>query len=390
MDMGEGIVKKPSLLRLFLEFLKLGATGFGGLAIIAYIQRDICEKRKWLDPETFAHGLALAQVIPGSPTTQVSAYVGLKLRGIPGALLSFVAYNLPAFMLMLGLTYLYERVHDLPKAVSIFAGLQVVIMAIILHAVWTFARSFLKTPRQFSIAAVALVWSVLKIHPMIVIIFSALLGLFWYRGQPFQAAESRQSKPSYGYKTILILLLVLAGWFAAFFFFDRKMFELAFAMFRVDLFAFGGGYAAIPLMFHEVVTRYHWLDAKTLMSGVALGQVTPGPVIITATFIGYLFQGLAGALVATISIYAPSLLILIAAVPYFDRLQNNPYFNRAIGGVLCAFVGLLAWLAYSFGAKVPWDPAGVILAAAALLALLLKVETVWVVLAGIIVSFLWS
>jgi chromate transporter len=312
------------------------------------------------------------------------------LRGIPGALLSFLAYNLPAFMLMLGLTYLYERVHELPKAVSIFAGLQAVIMAIILHAVWTFARSFLKTPRQFSIAFVALIWSILGVHPILVLIFSVALGLFWYRGQPFKAAEGRPAKPSYGYKTILILLLVLAGGFAAIFLLDRKMFELAFAMFRVDLFAFGGGYAAIPLMFHEVVTRYQWLDAKTLMSGVALGQVTPGPIIITATFIGYLTKGIAGALVATISIYAPSLLILIAAVPYFDRLQNNPYFNRATGGVLCAFVGLLTWLAYSFGAKVPWDPALAIMAGAALLALLLKVETVWVVLVGISVSFLWS
>jgi chromate transporter len=157
-------------------------------------------------------------------------------------------------------------------------------------------------------------------------------------------------------------------------------------MARIDLFAFGGGFTSVPLMFHEVVDARHWLDQSTFLNGIALGQVTPGPIVITATFVGYLLFGPLGALIGTISVFLPSFLIVVAVAPYFDRLSGSPYFNRAIRGVSASFVGLLLSVTINFATGVPWDLPRALLAGAAFVALRLRVEILWVVLLATVVS----
>jgi len=156
----------------------------------------------------------------------------------------------------------------------------------------------------------------------------------------------------------------------------------------VDIFAFGGGFASVPLMLHEVVDVHHWLDSRTFMDGIALGQVTPGPIVITATFVGYQVAGVLGALVGTIGIFTPSFLMVLVTVPYLDRLQHSLWFRRALRGVLASFVGLLVAVAISFGFAVSWSILAVVLALAAFAALRLKVDILWVVLVGATVSTL--
>ena len=157
-------------------------------------------------------------------------------------------------------------------------------------------------------------------------------------------------------------------------------------MFRIDLFAFGGGFASVPLMFHEVVNVNSWMDSKTFLNGIALGQITPGPIVITATFIGYVLYGILGGIIATVSVFLPSFLIVVGVAPYFNKLRGFPYFNKAVSGILSSFVGLLFAVTVLFALKIPWDFFRVLLAIAAFVALLLKVEIYWVVIAGIIIS----
>jgi chromate transporter len=157
-------------------------------------------------------------------------------------------------------------------------------------------------------------------------------------------------------------------------------------MSKIDLIAFGGGFASVPLMFHEIVEVRSWMDASTFLNGIVLGQFTPGPIVITATFVGYLVHGLLGALVATIAIFLPSFLILVGVAPWFDRLRTSPWFTRAIGGVLCSFVGLLFTVTVRFALNVHWDWPHLALGAAALTALVLKVDILWVVVAGTAIS----
>ena len=169
---------------------------------------------------------------------------------------------------------------------------------------------------------------------------------------------------------------------------DRALFALAALMMQVDLFAFGGGFASVPLMLHEVVDVRQWLDGKTFMDGIALGQVTPGPIVITATFVGYQVAGLSGAIVGTLGIFTPSLFVVLLTVPYFDRLRQSLLFRRAVRGVLATFVGLLAAVAVNFALSIAWSIPSVILAAVAFAALRLKIDVLWVVLVGAVVSIL--
>ncbi len=163
---------------------------------------------------------------------------------------------------------------------------------------------------------------------------------------------------------------------------DRRLFALATLMLNVDIFAFGGGFASVPLMLHEVVDVRHWLDAKTFMDGIALGQVTPGPIVITATFVGYQIGGVPGAVVGTVAVFTPSFLMVLVTVPYFDRLQHSLWVRRGLRGVLASFVGLLAAVAVNFGMAVSWSIPASLIAVAAFAALRFKIDILWVVLIG--------
>ena len=167
---------------------------------------------------------------------------------------------------------------------------------------------------------------------------------------------------------------------------NNELFALGAVMLKIDIFAFGGGFASLPLMLHEVVMGRGWLDSKTFMDGIALGQVTPGPIVITATFVGYLVYGLSGAIVATIAIFTPSFFMLVIVAPFFDRLKNSVYFLRAIDGVFASFVGLLLYVCFKFATTVPWDIARILLGLAALAALIRKVDILYIVLAGAVIS----
>ena len=172
------------------------------------------------------------------------------------------------------------------------------------------------------------------------------------------------------------------------FFLDQRLFDLALMMTKIDFFAFGGGYGSVPLMFNEVVTVKQWMASQTFMDGIALGQVTPGPIVITATFVGFLHAGLPGALAATTAIFAPSLILLTAVVPTFDRFRHSIFFQRAMHGILVSFTGLLLSVTLRFALAIPWNLSRMVLVVMALLALWRKIDILWVVLAGTAISAL--
>ncbi|MGB8656287.1 MAG: chromate efflux transporter [Candidatus Zixiibacteriota bacterium] len=377
---------KPTIVHLFVSFLRLGATAFGGPSMVAYIRRMAVEQKRWLDEGTFRDGIALCQMIPGATAMQTAAYVGLRTRGVIGAGASFVGFGLPAFLLMMMLSALYTDTHTLPAVVSAFNGLQAIIVAIVANATISFGRTSLKNWKHFIIAGIAAVMFGLGVNPILVILFAALFGLVFIGSKPLALRPTADSGVPHSSKPLLLLLALTAIGFLALLLLQRTLFDLAALMFRVDLFAFGGGFASVPLMFHEVVQVRGWLDGTTFLNGIALGQVTPGPIVITATFVGYLLHGLLGGLIATISVFSPSFMILVGSMPYFDRLRSSPYFNKAIGSILCTFVGLLLTVTFRFAWNVHWDFVRIILASSAFVALFLKVDILWVVVIGTLIS----
>ena len=228
------------------------------------------------------------------------------------------------------------------------------------------------------------------VSPILVIVLASLAGLLITdAGQKnpgkvvFPSPGQSGTKNSFG-----LFIAGVAGFFLLLFFVERRYFDLALLMAKIDLFAFGGGFASIPLMLHELVDVRGWIDAGTFMNGIVLGQVTPGPIVITATFVGYLLYGIPGGAIATIGVFLPSFLILVGITPYFERLRSSPYFNRAIHGILCSFVGLLLRVVGSFAVDVQWNAPHLVLFAATFVALYLKVDILWVFLGGTVITLL--
>jgi len=373
-----------------VSFFRLGLTAFGGPAMVAHIRELSIARHGWLNERDFKNGVALCQSIPGATAIQMTAYVGLKSGGVAGALASYVGFGLPAFILMLIFSALYARYNSLPEIGSLFSGLQVIVVAIILNAMYAFGKSNVKNIRSAVIAilSAALFWW--GISPFLVVIGAGLAGAIL-----FQKARSEPPSPQTEQKSMhweagkiialgCILLAALVGLYVV----NDVLFTLAAIMLKIDLFAFGGGFASLPLMLHEIVTVKGWMTNGTFMDGIALGQVTPGPIVITSTFVGYIVQGLAGAVVATIAIFTPSFFLVVTVAPIFDRLKSSPFFARVIEGILASFVGLLIYVLIKFALAVPWDVVRIILGLAALAALIRKVDILYIVPAGAVLSVL--
>lgn len=381
------MIYQPSLAQLFFAFLRLGTTAFGGPSMVAYIRKLAVERKSWLSAREFSDGVAFCQMIPGATAMQTAAYVGLRLRGVAGAAVSFIGFGLPAFALMLFFAVMYAQTGTLPAVTAAFSGLQAVVVAVVANAALSFGKTTLTNWKHgvLSLAAALMFW--VNIHPLVVILVAGGLGwLILTIPKITPLNENPSAAVPFYKKTLALILLAIGIGFAGLYYFSEDLFSLALLMFRVDLMAFGGGFASVPLLYHEVVEVNHWLNSQTFMNGIVLGQVTPGPIVITATFIGYLLSGILGALVASVCIFVPSFLLVIGLSPFFNRLSISPVFQKIIRGILCSFVGLLVSVMLRFGFQVQWDLIHGILAAGALVALFRKVDILWVVLVGTILS----
>lgn len=377
--------EQPSYIDLFQAFFWMGLTAFGGLAMFINVRKYVVDKRKWLDADTFDSGLALCQVIPGAIIMQLVAYIGLKLKGIRGAVVCFIGFGLPAFLIMFILSVLYKHTKNISGVELVLTGLRVIIVAIVANAAYIFGKKNFRNVNDWIISAVAAGLFLTRLHPALVLLIAALAGLLFSKKEFSVPEKSVKSKTFWFFLLAMFLtgisLLIL-------FILTREYFTLATLMLRIDLFSFGGGLASMPIMYHELVDLYGWFDAHTFMDGAILGQVTPGSIIIAATFFGYMHFGIFGSLLATIYVFTPSFLILMGIIPFFDKLRTYPQFNKVINGILCSFVGLLVIVTYRFTIGIHWSLFNILLALTAFILLVRKVEIIWIVLGGIIVSIL--
>jgi len=357
--------------------------------MVAYIRSFAVDRKHWLDSETFSSGVAFCQMIPGATAMQTAAYVGLRTRGILGAAAAFIGFGLPAFLLMLAFSALYAGNQNLPVVVSAFSGLQAIIVAILAYATFSFGKTTLKGWKRFIIAGIAALLFGFNVNPILVILLAAMMG-FWLiqPGQPSADPASAIGQEETHIRPVLLILCATSIGVLLLFLLKPTLFDLFILMFRIDLTAFGGGFASVPLMFHEIVEVRNWMNGQTFMNGIILGQVTPGPIVITATFVGFLLDGVYGAIIATIGIFLPSFMLVVGISPYYNRFRSSPYFNKVIYGVLCSFVGLLLAVTIRFTLDVQWDIRHLVLGIAAFVALYLKVDILWVVVAGTIISVL--
>ena len=373
---------------LFLSFFRLGLTAFGGPAMVAYIKELSVKQNTWLDEQDFKDGVVICQSIPGATAMQTAAYVGLRTRGIKGALFAYIGFGLPAFVFMLILSFLYVKFNSLNQVGALFKGLAVIVVAIVANATYSFGKSSIRDYKELLIATMAAILFWLGLSPFLVIIGAALFGMIIFSQDKSISSfvYDKRTSNKIIYKRIGLLFILLLAALAALYFANFKLFSIATLMLKIDTFAFGGGFASVPLMLHEVVSVKRWMDYKTFMDGIALGQITPGPIVITATFVGLIVDGIRGAVVATAAVFTPSFLILLLVTPVFDRLKSSVLFSKATKGILASFGGLLFFVTMKFALAVPWDVVKIIVGVAALAALIKRINVIYVVLIGAIIS----
>ncbi len=373
-------------------FLRIGATAYGGPAIVAQIRKVTVGDKGWLTEEEFAESLAFCQTLPGAIAVQTAAHVAWRLRGPMGALVATVTYVLPAFLLMLGLSAAYVATGSVAWVEAALQGLHAVVVAIILDSILSMLKPALRDWRGVLLAALAAGALVLRAGALLVLLGSALVAvpLFWGQAPPDRKGEGEGRRPpSHGWRSVAgilaaaaIFALAVVGAGAL----DPRLPALAVTMVKVDLLAFGGGYTAVALMHDQVVRVHPWLTNQQFLDGLVMGQMTPGPVILTATFIGYQVAGVAGAFMATAAIFMPSWLLLALLAPQFARIRGLAWVYRMVRGLLAAFVAMLVWVLIQVGGDAVSDWRGLALGAAAFAALRLKVAPLWVVGGGIVVS----
>src|SRR3990172_2120763 len=342
------MTRRLSLWSLFWIFFRIACTSFGGfMALISVVENVIVERKKLMKHHDMLEGISLASILPGPVAVKLVVYVGYRLRGGLGALVSAVAAILPAFVFIVVLAYAYFRWGDIPAVSRLFLGFIPAVVAVIVAAAWNMSRKSIPGWREAALAAVAagVLLGVGGFFSTVGIIVGAgVVGWLWFRhdlptpvkGAPAGARKKRKRKDKSFKRRLDVRALFLAGapftavpvWQL-----DPGILLKLFLVFAgMSVMLFGGGYVFIPIIQEIVVGGHRWVTQKEFIDGVAMSQVTPGPIMVSAAFIGYKVAGLAGALAATVGIFTPPALVMLASARVLERIQRSAAIKGAPRG----------------------------------------------------------
>jgi len=372
-----------SLLNLFLSFLKVGSTAFGGfMALISVVENVFVTRTKRIEHNDMLDGISLASMLPGAVAVNVVAYVGYRLHGVAGVIVSVLAVVLPSFLLILLLSHLYLRYGAIPAVNNIFNGFMPAVTAVIVATAWNLGRKTIITWRQgiISLAAFSglLLWGGFLLTAATVFL-GGMAGLILFHPRIEARVESAaQNKP--GQPTSLHILAPIPLLLIATVNTD-VVGKLLVVFGGMSLMLFGGGYVFIPLIQQVVVEGYGWVTRQEFVDAIALGQITPGPILISATFIGYKVAGVAGAVAATVGIFAPSVVLMVLSTRGMHKMKTSQLFQRALMGVRPAVIGLIAAAAVVVGRSAPLHWVSLVIFVISLILLLrLKVPVAAIIL----------
>src|SRR5437667_678867 len=343
-----------SLARFCGYFLWLGTTGFGGpIALAGYMQRDLVERRRWVSKEDYMEGLALAQLAPGPLAAQLAIYLGYLRAGTLGASLVGLAFVGPSFLMVLAISAAYVRFGGLPWMQPAFYGIGAAVVAVIARSAWKLAKMVLGTD--------SVKWGIFLVLAVSTAITGReLVWLFLLGGVVAYLAKAIPRVPQI--QAGMLVPLFAAGTIAR-----GKVLELLLFFTKAGAFVFGSGLAIVPFLYGGVVEQHHWLTDRQFLDAVAVAMITPGPVVITSGFIGYLVAGPWGALAAAAGVFVPVYLVVLFVSPFFGKIAKNPQARAALQGVTAAATGAIGGAVYVLGRRAIHDWATVLVAAIALL-----------------------
>jgi chromate transporter len=381
---------KTNLRELALFFLRLGTTAFGGPAAhIAMMEDELVRRRQWVPREKFLDLLGVANLIPGPSSTEMAILIGYLSKGWAGLLLAGVCFIAPAMIIVMGFAWAYVRFGNLPQITWLLYGVKPVVIAIILQALWQLGRTAVKNKFLGALAIIAAVFDFLGVN-MLAVLFGAGLLTGLQQGIIKDRLKDRRA--------LLIMLLSAAAFPAAAYFasglYSSGMVEFGllplFLFFaKVGSIVFGSGYVLLAFLQADLVGHWHWLTTTQLLDAVAVGQVTPGPVFTTATFIGFLLAGLPGALIATAAIFLPSFVFIAVSGPLIPRLRRSAVAGAFLDGVIVASLALMAVVTWRLGRDAVIDPITALLAlGSAILLIRFRLNSLWLLAGGALTGWL--
>jgi chromate transporter len=364
-------VKQTSLKEIAHLFLKLGTVAFGGPAAhIAMMQDEVVDRRAWFSRQRFLDLVGATNLIPGPNSTELAIHIGYERAGWAGLLVAGSSFILPAMLIVTGFAWAYVEYGSTPAGEALLYGVQPVVIAVVAHALAKLAPTAARTWLLRGVVVAAIALFLVGVNELL-ILFG--LGLFVMAAGPLRLP--------FGSVPVLapVPLVLLAQSPDSPVTLDR----LFWVLLKIGAVLYGGGYVILAFLQGDFVERLGWLTQQQLIDAVSVGQVTPGPVFTTATFIGYVLKGVPGALVATLAIFLPSFVFVAISHRYIERMRSSQLFSGLLDGVNAAAVGLMAGVTVQLAREAIVDAATLIIGATALLLLAAaRVNSAWLILAG--------
>ncbi|HET7088055.1 MAG TPA: chromate transporter [Anaerolineae bacterium] len=362
-------------------FLRLGVTAFGGPAAHISMMRDeVVARRRWLSDQHFLDLLGATNLIPGPNSTEMAIHIGYVRAGWRGLLVAGACFILPAMLIVTGLAWAYTQFGTTPSAAALLYGVQPVVIAIIAQALWGLGRQAVKGPLTALVGLAVFASYFAGIDPIALLIAGGLTAMIVANARRLRSGRAAT------------LIAPLSGLGLPVLFTSPVPFDLAtlfFTFLKIGSVLYGSGYVLLAFLRTEFVERLFWLTDRQLLDAVAVGQVTPGPVFTTATFVGYVLGGLPGAIVATIGIFLPSFVFVAISNPFIPRLRQSPWASSLLDGVNVTSLGLMAAVTVQLAQAAFVDILSVALGVvAAILLFRFKINSTWLVLGGALAGLL--
>jgi chromate transporter len=379
-------IRQASLGEIAFVFLKLGTIAFGGPAAhLAMMEEEFVRRRQWITRAEFLDRLATANLIPGPSSTEVAIFVGQLKRGWRGLIVAGCCFIIPAAIIVSVIAWVYVRFGSLPKVEGVLSMIKPAVVAIVIQALGKLGRTGVRTPLLMVIAVLAAGLSFVGISPVLVLAFAGLVSVA-AMGMKNRLLGVFGFQKAVGLPKIVAGVMVVASLGAVFPFSLARLF---FSFLKVGSVVFGSGYVLLAFLQTEFVEHLHWLTEKQLIDAIAVGQFTPGPVFTTATFIGYLVAGWAGAVVATVGIFLPGFVLVAVSGPLVPRLRGSALASATLDGVVAGSLALMAVVAWQLGKASIVDRTTLIIFVVSLIALLwLRVNSAWLIVAAALVGWI--
>ena len=374
-----------SLGKILVEYLLVGLTAFS-MAILQKL-KSLVMRNHWLTEEEMNEGLALVQLYPGPIMVDFTAYVGYRLRGVSGAVVATAGFVLPSFIMMLALSALYFASASISWIHLLFTGLEALVIGVIVNVTVDLGGRALNARVEALIALLAFAGLLMKVNAVWIVVGALAVGASFIRSTEKTDAMPHAARAAGMRRWVgitLVALGILSG-VAVAWSLRSDVGALALSLFKIGAVAFGSGTTILPLIQADVVDSHHWLTMSQFGDGIALGQITPGPFLITATFIGYKLGGILGAALATFAIFSPSFFMTLVFTELFSHVRNLRAVRGALAGVLASFVGMLAVVILQLGRVALVSPAGYAFAALAFVAVRwFEIDVHWVFGGGLV------